>query len=90
MARNFYHAADAAAAPSEESLRQDAYDRAAREARRFLSGGDRSYPDIHARLDELIVAGRRELAGGRLAAHDIEAWDTSFRAMFLLCAWQPR
>ena len=89
MARNFYLTAHAAAALREQSLREDAYDRAAREARRFLSGGDRSYLDIRTRLDELIAAGRRELAGRRVAADDIEAWDTSFRAMFLLCAWHP-
>jgi hypothetical protein len=88
MARNFYLTADTAA-PSEQSLREDAYDRAAREARGFLSGGDRSYLDVRARLDELIAAGRRELAGRRIAADDIEAWDTSFRVMFLLCAWHP-
>jgi hypothetical protein len=88
MARNFYLTADAAV-PREESLREDAYDRAAREARRFVSGGDRSYLDLCARLDELIAAGRRELAGRRVAADDIEAWDTSFRAMFLLSTWQP-
>ncbi len=90
MAENFYLTADAATAPRVGSLREDAYGRAAREARRFLSGGDRSYPDIRARLDELIAAGRRELAVRRVAADDIEAWETSFRAMFLLCAWHPR
>lgn len=89
MARNFYLTADAATALQEESLQENAYDRAAREAQRFLSGGERSYLDIRARLDELIAVGRRELAGRRVAADDIEAWDTSFRTMFLLCAWQP-
>ena len=89
MARNFYLTADRAAAPREKSLREDAYDRAAREARAFLSGGDRNYLDVRARLDELIAAGRRELAVRRVAAEDIEAWDTSFRVMFLLCAWYP-
>jgi hypothetical protein len=89
MARNFYLTAGTAAAPREKSLREDAYDRAAREARGFLAGGDRSYLDIRARLDELIADGRRELATKRVVADDIEAWDTSFRAMFLLCAWHP-
>jgi hypothetical protein len=89
MARNFYLAADMATAPEEGSLREAAYGRATREARRFLSGGDRSYLDIRARLDELIAEGRRELAGRRVAADDIEAWDTSFRAMFLLGTWRP-
>ena len=89
MARNFYLTADTAAAPREKSLREDAYDRATREARGFLSGGDRSYLDIRARLDELVADGRRELAGRRVGADDIEAWDTSFRAMFLLRAWHP-
>jgi hypothetical protein len=89
MARNFYLTADTAAAPRGKSLRENAYDRAAREARGFLAGGDRSYPDVRARLDELIAAGRRELAIKRVAADDIEAWDTSFRAMFLLSAWRP-
>jgi hypothetical protein len=89
MARNFYLTADMAAAPREESLREDAYGRAAREARRFLSGGDRSYLDIRARLDEVIAEGRRDLAGRRVAADDIEAWDTSFRIMFLLGTWRP-
>lgn len=76
-------------APPEQSLRESAYDHATREARRFLSGGDRSYFDIRARLEELIAVGRRDLAGRRVAADDIEVWDTSFRVMFLLCAWQP-
>jgi hypothetical protein len=89
MARNFYLTADTAAAPREKSLREDAYDRAAREAKGFLSGGDRSYLDIRARLDELIADGRRELADRRVSPDEIEAWDTSFRAMFLLCAWRP-
>jgi hypothetical protein len=89
MARNFYLTANRAAAPRVQSLREDAYDRAAREARGFLSGGDRSYLDIRARLDDLVAAGRRELAGRRVAADDIEAWDTSFRAMFLLRTWHP-
>jgi hypothetical protein len=88
MARNFYLTADAAA-PCEQSLREDAYDCAAREARGFLSEGERSYLDVLARLDELIAAGRRELAGRRVAATDVDAWDTSFRVMFLLCAWHP-
>jgi hypothetical protein len=89
MARNFYLTADVATPPQEDCLREDAYDRAAREARRFLSGGDRSYLDIRTRLDEVIAEGRRELADGRVEAEDVEAWDTSFRAMFLLCAWHP-
>jgi hypothetical protein len=63
--------------------------RSAREARRFLSGGHRSYLDIRVRLDELIADGRRELADSRVSPDEIEAWDTSFRAMFLLCAWRP-
>ena len=70
-------------------MREDAYDRAVREARGYLAGGDRSYPEIRARLDQLIAEGRRGLAERRVAAADIEAWDTSFRAMFLICAWQP-
>jgi hypothetical protein len=89
MARNFYLTADTTAASREGSLREDAYDRATREARGFLSGRDRSYLDIRARLDELIAARRRELAAQRVPADDIEAWDTSFRAMFLLRTWQP-
>ncbi len=89
MARNFYLTADMAAAPREQTLREDAYDRAVREARGFLSDGGRSYLDIRARLDELIADGRRELAGRRAAADDIEGWDTSFRVMFLLCTWHP-
>lgn len=89
MARNFYLTADTPTAPRKKSLREHAYDRAAREARGFLSGGDRSYLDIRARLDELVAHGRRELAGRRVAADDIEAWDTSFRIMFLLRAWHP-
>jgi hypothetical protein len=89
MARNFYLSADAAAAPREGSLREDAYGRAAREARRFLSGRNPGYLDVRARLDEVIADGRRELAGKRLAADDIEAWDTSCRIMFLLCTWRP-
>jgi len=90
MARNFYLTAGTAAAPREENLRADAYDRAVREAKRYLTGGDRSYPDIRARLAEVIADGRRELADRRVAPDDIEAWDTSFRAMFLLCTWRPR
>ena len=70
-------------------MREDAYGRAAGEARGFLSVRDRGYLDIRARLGQLIADGRRELAGRRVAAGDIEAWDTSFRAMFLLCAWHP-
>ena len=89
MARNFYLTADTAAAPRGKRLREDAYDRATREARRYLAGGDRSYLDIRARLDELISEGRGELIGRRVAADDIEAWDTSFRAMFLLRTWRP-
>jgi hypothetical protein len=89
MARNFYFTADAAAGFPEAGLREDAYDRAVREARGYLAGGDRSYPEIRARLDQLIAEGRRELADSRVSPGDIEAWDTSFRAMFLLCAWHP-
>ena len=89
MARNFYLTAETAAAPREKSLREDAYDRAAREAKGFLAGGDRSYLDVRARLDELVAAGRGEFATKRVPADDIEAWDTSFRVMFLLCAWPP-
>jgi hypothetical protein len=70
-------------------LREDAYHRAAGEAQRFLSGRDRSYLDIRARLDEVIAEGRRELAAECVTAEDIEAWDTSCRIMFLLQAWQP-
>ena len=89
MARNFYLTSDMAKAPREGSLREDAYARAAREARRYLADGDRSYLEIRARLDELIAEGRRELAGRRIAAADIEAWDMSFRAMFLIRTWRP-
>jgi hypothetical protein len=88
MAQDFYLTSDMAQAPRERSLREDAYDRAAREARRYLAGGHRSYLDIRARLDELIAQGRRELAGS-VSPDDIEAWDTSFRTMFLLSAWRP-
>jgi hypothetical protein len=90
MARNFYLTADAAAVLPDGSLRDDAYDRAAREARRYLAGRYRSYLEIRARLDELIADGRHELACRRVSPDDIEGWDTSFRAMFLICAWQPR
>jgi hypothetical protein len=89
MARNFYITTGFATVPPEESLRDNAYDRAAREARRFVSDGGRSYLEIRARLDQLIADGRRELAGKRISPGDIEAWDTSFRAMFLICAWHP-
>ena len=89
MARNFYLTSDMAKAPREGSLRRAAYARATREARRYLAGGDRSYLEIRARLDQLIAEGRRELGGMRVAADDIEAWDTSFRAMFLIRAWRP-
>jgi hypothetical protein len=89
MARNFYLTAGAATALPDGSLREDAYDRAAREARRFLSGGDPSYLEIRVRLDELIADGRRELSDSRVNPAEIEAWDTSFRAMFLLCTWRP-
>jgi hypothetical protein len=88
MARNFY-LTSGMAVPSGRSLREDAYRRAAVEARRFLSGRDRSYLDLRARLDAAIADGRRELAGRRVATDDIEAWDTSCRIMFLLRAWQP-
>jgi hypothetical protein len=89
MARNFYLTSGVATIPRADWLRKDAYDSAAREARLFLSAGDRSYLDIRARLDELVADGRRELAGKRIAPDAIEAWDTSFRAMFLLRTWQP-
>ena len=89
MARNFYLTAGAATALPDGSLREDAYDRAVQEARRFLSGGDRSYLDIRVRLNELIADGRRELADNRVNPDEIEAWDTSFRAMFLLRTWRP-
>jgi len=89
MARNYDLTADAAAGLPDASLREDAYDRAAREARGYLAGGDRSYPEIRARLDKLIAEESRELADSRVNPDDIEAWDTSFRAMFLLCAWHP-
>jgi hypothetical protein len=85
MAQNSTLTADAAMACRRKSLRENAYDRAVREAERFLSGGHRSYLDIRARLDEAIAEGRGEL----VAADDIEAWDTSFRIMFLLRSWQP-
>jgi hypothetical protein len=88
MARNFYLTSDMAV-PRGRSLREDAYRRAAIEARRFLSGRDRSYLELRARLDAVITDGRRELAGRRVATDDIEAWDTSCRIMFLLSAWQP-
>lgn len=89
MARNFYLTADAATARRGDSLREDAYAHAAREAQRFLSNGPRSYRDVRARLDEATSDGRRELEARRVAADDIEAWDTSFRIMFLLRSWQP-
>ena len=89
MARNFYLTADTTTALRKKSLQEQAYDRASRESRRFLSGGDRSYLDVRARLDELIADGRRELAARRVAPDQIEAWDTSCRIMFLLCAWHP-
>jgi hypothetical protein len=89
MAQNFYLISDIATAPRDGSLREDAYDRAAREARRFLSGRDLSYLDMRARLDEVIADGRRQLAARFVAADDIEAWDTSCRIMFLLRAWKP-
>jgi len=89
MARNFYLTSDIASAPRHRPLREDAYHRAAGEAQRFLSAQARSYPDIRARLDEVIAEGRRELAAERVTAEEIEAWDTSCRIMFLLHAWQP-
>ena len=89
MARNFYLTSDAMTAVREDSLREDAFRRAAREARRYLAGGGRSYLDIRVRLDELIAEGRREFAGKRVVPDDLEAWDTSFRIMFLLRTWQP-
>jgi hypothetical protein len=88
MARNFYLTAGTAA-PREQNLREDAYARAAGEARRYLAGGNRSYLEIRVRLDELVTEGRRMLAGRGVRPDDTEAWDTSFRIMFLLCAWQP-
>ena len=89
MARNFDLTANVMPAPRKRSLREDAYDRAAREARRYLAGGTRSYPDIRARLNELIAEGRRDHADGRLPAREVKAWDTSFRIMFLLGTWRP-
>lgn len=89
MARNFYLSSDVATIPREANLRGAAYARATREARRYRAGGDRSYLEIRARLDELVSEGRRELIGRRVEADDIEAWDTSFRAMFLLRTWRP-
>lgn len=89
MARNFYLSSDVATILREANLRGAAYARATREARRYRAGGDRSYLDIRARLDELVSEGRRELIGRRVAPDDIEAWDTSFRAMFLLRTWRP-
>jgi hypothetical protein len=73
----------------DRSLREDAYGCAAREAQRFQTGRNLSYLDMRARLEEVIVDGRRELAGLRTAADDIDAWDTSCRIMFLLRAWRP-
>jgi hypothetical protein len=89
MARSSYLTAGTATALPAGSLRADAYDRATREARRYLASRDRSYLDIRARMDELIADGRRELARERVSPDEIEAWDTSFRVMFLICAWQP-
>ena len=89
MARNFYLGSDTGVPARQGCLREDAYGRATREARQFLSGGDRGYLDIRAHLNELIAAGRRELAANRVSADDIESWDTSFRAMFLLRTWRP-
>jgi hypothetical protein len=88
MARNFYLSADVDA-PRQDNLRENAYDRATREARRFLSGGNRGYLDIRARLDEVIAEGRRELKARRVADDDVEAWDISCRIMFLLSSWRP-
>jgi hypothetical protein len=89
MARNFYLTAGTAGTPRDGGLREHAYDCAAREARLYLADGDRSYLAIRARLADAITDGRRELAARRVAADDIEAWDTSFRTMFLLCTWKP-
>jgi broad specificity phosphatase PhoE len=89
MTRNFDLTADMATAPRQESSREEAYDRAIREARRFLSSGGRSYLEVRARLDEVIAEGRRQLKARRVAADDIEAWDTSCRIMFLLRTWRP-
>jgi hypothetical protein len=89
MARNFYLLPEMTTAHRDHSLRDDAYGCAAREAERFLTGRSPGYLDMRARLEEVIVDGRRELAGLRVAADDIEAWDTSCRIMFLLRAWQP-
>jgi hypothetical protein len=89
VARNFYLTSELATVPRQYSLREDAYDRATLEARRFLSGRDRSYRGTRARLDEVIAQGRRELKAQHVAADDLEAWDTSCRIMFLLRTWRP-
>ena len=90
MARNFYLGTDIMAAARQGGLRVDAYDRAAREARLFLSaaGPARSFRDVLERLDRVVADGRRDLVARRRAPKDIEAWDTSCRIMFLLIAWR--
>lgn len=89
MARNFLLTADTATAQTLQSLRDNAYERATKEARRYPAGRDPNYRDVCARLEELIAEGRRELASRQVAAGDVEAWDRSFRVMFLLRSWQP-
>ena len=79
MARNFY-----LTTAQRGSLREQAYERASREARLFLSGPDRSYLKLRARLDEVVAQGRRELAPRPISAEEADAWDTSCRIMFLL------
>jgi len=86
MARNFYFQSDAKLG----RLQADAYKRATQEARSFVpTAGDIPFREVLERLDQMIAIGRRELAARRVGPNDIEAWDTSFRVMFLLLAWRP-
>jgi len=92
MARNFDLTMGARAAPQQRGLRDDAYDEGAREGRLFMGAADpnASFRTALDRLDQVVAAGRRELAAKRVPAREIEDWDTSCRIMFLLTAWEPR
>jgi hypothetical protein len=91
IVRNLYLGSETMAVARQGCLRNEAYDRANREARLLLSaeGPGRSFRDVLERLDRVVADGRRELAARRVPARDIEAWDTSCRIMFLLIAWRP-
>jgi len=92
MAQNLDLTTGASAAPQQRGLRDDAYDRGAREGRLFVgaAGPNASFRDVLDRLDQLVAGGRRELAAKGVPAREIEDWDTSCRIMFLLTAWEPQ